>query len=67
MKLKDVTPTAFSCAGGCCPSVFETNRGTCLIIGSRVDSADRLLPGRVGPNEVAIEVPAELIRGIAVK
>ena len=47
--------------------MFETDRGTCLIIGSRVDSADMLLSGRIGPNEVVIEVPAELVRSIIIK
>lgn len=42
--------------------VFDTDRGICLIIGSRVDSAESLLSGRIGPSETVIEVPAEIIR-----
>jgi hypothetical protein len=53
-------------AGGC-PAVFETDKGTYLIIGAKVDSADRLLSVRIGPNEMIIEVQAGLLRGIAIK
>ncbi len=67
MKLKDITPKSFSCEAGGCPAIFETDRGTYLIIGTKVDSVDSLLSGRIGPNETAIEVPAGLIRGIMTK
>jgi len=64
MKHKDVTPKAFACAGGCCPSVFETDKGTYLIIGTKAVLADSLLSSRIGPNETVIEVPAELLRKV---
>ena len=67
MKVKEITPKAFLCEAGGCPAVFETDRGTCLIIGSRVDSAESLLSGRIGQDEVVIEVPAELVRSIVIK
>jgi len=67
MKVKEVTPKAFSCLAGGCPAVFETDKGTYLIIGAKVDSADRLLSVRIGPNEMIIEVQAGLLRGIAIK
>jgi len=67
MKIKEVTPKVFSCEAGGCPAVFETDKGTYLIIGTKVDSAESLLSGRIGPNETAIEVPAELIRRITTK
>lgn len=65
MKLKKVAQKKSACIAGGCPAVFETDIGTCLIIGSRVDSPDRLLSGRIGPGEVVIEVSVELARGIA--
>lgn len=61
MKLKDVTPKKFACLAGGCPAIFKTNKGTCLIIGIKVDCPERLLPNRIGPNETVIEVPAELL------
>ena len=62
MKIKDVTPSRFSCAGGACPAVYETDKGTYLIVGNKVANSDNLLSGKIGPNETIIEVPVELIR-----
>jgi len=67
MKLKDVSPKEFSCQAGGCPAVYKTDRGTYLIIGTEIDSPDNLLPGRIGPNETAIEVSVGLIQGITTK
>jgi hypothetical protein len=64
MKIKDVTPLAFSCIEGACHGVYETDRGTYLIIGNKVNSPDNLLSGRIGLDETVIEVPFDLIRGI---
>ena len=67
MKIKEVTPKKFACIAGGCPAVFETDRGTYLIIGDRVESSEDVLPGRVGPEETVIEVPVGLIRGMVTK
>ena len=64
MKIKDVTPLPFSCTEGLCPAVYETDRGSYLIIGNKVNSPDNLLSGRIGLDETVIEVPVDLIRGI---
>ena len=64
MKIKDVTPLAFSCTEGACPGVYETDRGTYLIIGKKVDFNENILPGKIGLGETVIEVPVNLIQGI---
>ena len=64
MKIKDITPQTFICVAGCCPSVFETDREIYLIVGHKVEYAERFLPGKIGPDETAIEVPVGLIREI---
>ena len=64
MKVKDVTPKRFSCTCGACPAVFETDRGTYLVIGKKVDSPDDCLSGKIGLDETIIEVPSDLIKGI---
>jgi hypothetical protein len=46
---------------------LETDRGAYLIIGTRVDSADGLLSGRIGLNEMVIEAPVGLMRSIVIK
>ena len=63
MKLTEVTPKPFHCVVGTCPAVFETDRGTHVIVGAQLDLGmiDSLLRGRVGPGETAIEVKSELI------
>jgi len=67
MKIKDVTPSAFACITGGCPSIFETDRQTYLIIGRKVDVPDGLLSGKIGLDETVIEVPADLLQGIRTK
>ncbi len=68
MKMKDVTPLAFSCWCGGCPVIYETDRGTFLIIGSKVESPEKSgLLDKIGQNEEIIEVPAGLIREITTK
>jgi len=48
-----------TCAGGSCPTVFETDRGTFVIQGYALDAQ------RVGvtlsPDELLVEIPAELM------
>ncbi len=64
----ELTPDMYRCAGGvaACPSVFETDHGTLLVIGRILDDDTRkLLPeGRVGEGEIAIEIPKGMITNI---
>jgi len=66
MKMKDVTPASYFCQGGACPAVYETDRGTYLIVGNRVRPEERLLSDKIAPHETMIEVPAGLIREIVI-
>jgi hypothetical protein len=47
------------CAGGSCPAVYRTDRGTYVIQGSAVHP----MPAGItsSPDEVLVEIPAELI------
>ena len=67
MKVKEVTPKGLACIAGGCPAAFETDRGTYLIIGIKVDSSEDLLQGKIGAGEAVIEVPVGLIRGMVTK
>ena len=61
----DLTPSRFRrCAIGACPALFETADGTYLIVG-RLAPRGAVPPERIGSGEVAIEVPAELLRDFA--
>jgi hypothetical protein len=64
--LKELTPEAYMCAGGMtCPSVFETDEGTLVVIGKTVSEEVReQLKGRVAPDEALIEIPRGLVAGI---
>ena len=66
MKVKDVSPEAFFCFIGACPAIFETDRGTYLVIGKKVVTQDRAsLPlGRVSADEEVIEIPKALLTGL---
>ena len=67
MKLKNITPKPLQCLIGSCPAIYLTDRGTAVVIGRRLDSAivSELLPGKVGIQEEAIEIPRELLNNLA--
>ena len=54
------------CVLGSCPSIFETDRGTFIIIGERLEKwqEENLLAGKVGLGEAAIEVPKNLLKNL---
>lgn len=67
MKLKEKTPKIFRCAPfPGCPAVFETDRKSFVIIGSKFAKSHviRHLRGRIAKNEVAIEIPKDLLKSI---
>lgn len=66
MRLKEITPKTLMCVVGACPAVYETDRGTIILVGCRLaaDAVADLLPNRVAPHEAAIEVPRELLANL---
>lgn len=65
IKAKEINKTNVSCGIGACPSVFKTNRGTVIVVGSVPANADLPLSVRkkMGKGEMAIELPAEILIG----
>lgn len=63
MNLKDITPRSATCLVGACPALFETDRGTLLVVGRRLSEQEVLeqLAGRVGQNEWVVEIPQDLL------
>ena len=66
MKVEQFSPGLGGCSGGTCPTVYRTDRGTFIVQGSALDA---VASQRVSPpdGEQAVEVPAELLIGIAEK
>ena len=64
--LEELTPPSLKCGIGSCPAIFETDQDSYIIIGHKINSEieEKLLPGRIGGDEIAIEVPKELIRSM---
>jgi hypothetical protein len=62
--MKDLTPAEYRCEiGASCPAVLETDNGKLAIIGKSVTEQDYPeLAGRIGPDEYAIEISADLVR-----
>jgi len=54
------------CGGGGCPAVYETTVGTYFVVGRRL-TAEEKMNLSIDAIEDALEVPAELIRGITKK
>lgn len=62
MKLKNITPEAFIChTNNCCPAVFETEKGTYVIVGKKIDASEAGIAERVGDDEWVIEVEKGMI------
>jgi len=64
MKFREITPKEMRCMIGSCPAIFETERGTYIIVGEKIPSEkipDRI-KNKVGPDENAIEVPNKLLK-----
>ncbi len=62
MKLIEITPKQLQCGIGSCPAIFETDRGTYVVIGRNlVGELPHELKGRVSSHETVIEVPKELL------
>jgi hypothetical protein len=56
----DITPAEHRCPTGECPAVLSTE-GRYVIIGKRLDPEAEGLSGRVGEDEEAVEIPAEIL------
>ncbi|MFA6294860.1 MAG: hypothetical protein WC666_00360 [Candidatus Paceibacterota bacterium] len=63
MKAKEITPVEARCGVGPCPSIFQTNRGTFLVIGPIPATNDlpRNVRRKIGKGEVAIEVQQNVL------
>jgi len=58
------TPESQKCGIGPCPGIHETEQSTYLIIGKKVTEIPSELEGKIGPDELLIEVPKRLIDDI---
>jgi len=63
MIVIEKTPTELICLVGTCPSLFETDRGTYIIVGKELKLKDitQEIKNKIGEGEMCIEVPKELI------
>lgn len=66
MDIKEITPKDFiQCGGGvACPSVFETEEDTLMIIGKIPSPEKRAkVDHKVGTDEFVVEIPRKLVEG----
>lgn len=63
MKAREITPKSARCGVGPCPSVFETDRGTFLVVGQipATNKLPRNVLKKLGKGEIAVEVPREVL------
>ena len=59
----DKTPSRFSCLVGTCPSIFEAQNDTYIIVGKKQQKKHltEKVKNKIGKDEIAIEVPKGLI------
>ncbi len=63
MTTVEKTPAAFYCVACACPSVFETDRGTYIIVGKKLNLKEvtRKVKNKIGDGEIAVEIPIGLL------
>ena len=59
--LREITPKSLMCGIGACPAIFETTKGSYVLVGKRVDAKKVGIANRVSKDEFVIEVPRDLI------
>jgi hypothetical protein len=62
MKLSAI---AGNCKNGTCPTVYETDRGTYVVQGYVVTDAEALAALGLPAGESAVEIPRDLLAGLA--
>lgn len=64
MKLKEITPAKFMCAGTACPAVYAIEQGDKLVIvGQKVDNIEELGIGKkVGKHEQVVIVDKNMLK-----
>jgi hypothetical protein len=57
----ELTPSNKRCMIGACPAIFKNDRGQLVVIGRllSMNETESALSGRIGPDEVAIEISPE--------
>ncbi len=66
MRMELISGCPPGCAGGTCPAVYRTDRGTFVVQGSVLNSAE-VVKLSVPPNESVVEIPERLLIDLAEK
>lgn len=63
LTVVEKTPIEYQCLACACPSVFETNKGTYIIIGKKLkmEEITQEVKNKIGEGEIAVEIPKGLI------
>ena len=62
MKVTVVRVIRDSCSDGkTCPTLADTDRGSCVVVGKVVTDPEALAGLGIGADEMAVEVPASLL------
>jgi hypothetical protein len=62
MRVKVVRVIREDCADGkTCPTLADTDRGSCVVVGKIVTDPEALAGLGIGNDEMAVEVPASLL------
>lgn len=62
MKLNVIRVIRDNCSDGkTCPSLADTDQGTCVVVGKIVTDPEALSALGIGSDEMAVEVPAALL------
>lgn len=66
---KEITPAHLRCGVGACPAVYETPRGSLVVVGKTLSAHERdgELAGRIASHEEAVEIDPSLIARLIIR
>ncbi len=59
--IREITPKEMDCILASCPAIFKTNKESYVLIGKKIEAEEIGISKRVGKDEIAIEIPKNLI------
>ena len=63
LTIIEKTHAKFYCLVATCPAIFETNRGTYIIVGKKLklNEVSQKVRNKIGDGEISVEIPKGLL------
>lgn len=63
IKITNITPKELQCIAAACPTIFKTNKGTCIVVGKKLNKEELTeeVKNKIGEGEMGVEIPQGLL------